>query len=235
MQLPEVAIFTSEPLNQKVIGLAPNQPIYRILVVEDLAENRLLLVGILSAIGFEVREATHGIEAIALWENWLPHLLLMDLRMPFMDGYTATKRIRENPKSQETIIIALTASVFNEDREKVLNVGCNDFISKPFQQKELFEKIAQHLEVQYIYQTIEESPQKSSVEILSVEALSEMSPQWLEEMYQAAYYLDTDVINELITQIPKSKASLSKALTDSINNFNCDRIMELIGSLEHLT
>jgi CheY-like chemotaxis protein len=157
---------------------------------------------------------------------------MMDLKMPLMDGYTATKRIRENTKSQETIIIALTASVFEEDREKVLNVGCNDFIRKPFQQKELFEKIAHHLGVQYSYQTIEESSKKSSVETLSVEALSEMSPQWLEEMYQAAYYLDADVMNELIAQIPKSNASLSKALTDSINNFNCDRILELIRSLE---
>jgi PAS domain S-box-containing protein len=234
VQLPQVAVFTSELVNQRVIGLAINQPPYRILVVEDLSENRLLLVGILSAIGFEVREATQGIEAIALWESWSPHLIMMDLKMPLMDGYTATKRIRENSKSQETIIIALTASVFEEDREKVVNVGCNDFIRKPFQQKELFEKIAQHLGVQYIYKTIEESPQKSSVELLSVEALSEMSPQWLEDMYQAAYYLDADVMNELIAKIPKSKASLSKALTDSINNFSYERILELIRSLEYV-
>ena len=233
VQLPQVAVFTSETLKQRVIGLAPNQMIYRILIVEDLAENRLLLAQTLTAIGFEVREATHGIEAIALWESWSPHLILMDLRMPLMDGYTATKRIRENPKSQETIIIALTASVFEEDREKVLNVGCNDFISKPFQHKELFEKIAQYLGAQYIYQTIEESPQKSSIETLSVEALSEMSPQWLEEMYQAAYYLDTEVMKELIAQIPESKASLSKSLIDSINNFNSDRIMELIRCMNN--
>ena len=129
-------------------------------------------------------------EAIALWESWSPHLILMDLRMPFMDGYTAIKRIRENPKNQETMVIALTASVF----EKVLNVGCNDFIRKPFQQKELFDKIGQYLGVKYCYQTIEESAHKSSLELLSVEALSEMSPQWLEDMYQAAYYL-ADVMN----------------------------------------
>lgn len=233
VKLPQVAVFISKPLNQRIISLAPNQPTFRILVVEDLAENRLLLVETLTAIGFEVREAIQGIEAIALWENWLPHVILMDIRMPLMDGYTATKCIRENPKSQETIIIALTASVFEDDREKVLNVGCNDFISKPFQQKELFEKIAQHLGVEYIYQTIEEIPKKTSVETLSVEALSEMSPQWLEQMYQAAYYLDNDVMNELIAQIPKSKASLSKALTDCINTFNSDRIMELIRSLEY--
>ena len=184
--------------------------------------------------GFEVREATDGMEAIALWESWSPHLILMDLRMPFMDGYTAIRQIRENREKRETIIIALTASVFKEDRENVLNMGCNDFIRKPFQQKELFDKIGQYLGVQYCYQTIEESAQKSSIELLSVEALSKMSPQWLEDMYQAAYYLDADVMNELIAQIPKSNVSLSRALTDCVNNFNCDRILELIRSLERV-
>ncbi|WP_343278999.1 response regulator [Kamptonema sp. UHCC 0994] len=155
----------------------------------------------------------------------------MDLRMPIVDGYTATKRIRENPKSQDTIIIALTASVFEGERENVLMTGCNDFMSKPFQQREIFDKIAKYLGVQYTYEVIEKYPPKLLVETISVEDLSVMSPQWLEEMYQAAYYLDTEAMNELVTQIPQSKASLSKALTDSIDNFNSDRIMELIRPL----
>ncbi len=231
VQLPPPKALPLEPLNQRVIGLAPNQPTCRILIVEDIAENRRLLFDLLTAIGFEVREAKNGIEALSMWENWLPQAILMDLRMPLMDGYTATKQIRENPKSDETIIIALTASVFKDDREQVLKSGCDDFIFKPFQQKELFEKLAQHLGLQYIYQAIEETPKKLSAETFSVADLSTMSPQWLEQMYQAAYYLDTDVMNELIVQIPESKSSLSKALTDSINNFNSDRIMELIRPL----
>ena len=82
--------------------------------------------------------------------------------------------------------------------------------------------------MQYIYEVLEPTSKKLLVETLSVEDLSVMSPQWLEQMYHAAYYLDTEVMNELILQIPESKASLSKALTDCINNFNSDRIMELI-------
>ncbi|HLO51786.1 MAG TPA: PAS domain S-box protein [Kamptonema sp.] len=231
VELPQAEPLPSESINQRVISLDPGQPTYRILVVEDLEENRRLLVEILTSIGFEVREATQGIQALSLWESWLPHLIFMDLRMPILDGYTATKRIRENPKSQETVIIALTASVFEEDREKVLRAGCNDFISKPFQQREIFDKVAKYLGVQYIYETVGQVPKKTLVETLSVEDLSVMSPQWLEEMYQAAYYLDTEAMNELVTQIPESKASLSKALTDAINNFNSDRIMELIRPL----
>ncbi|MEG4918001.1 PAS domain S-box protein [Microcoleus sp. B7-D4] len=231
VQLPQSASLPPESINQRVIGLAPGQPTYRILIVEDLEENRRLLVEILTSVGFEVREAKQGVEALSLWESWLPHLILMDLRMPIVDGYTATKYIRERPQSQETVIIALTASVLEEDREKVLRAGCNDFISKPFQQRELFDKLAKYLGVQYIYEVVEQTPQKPLVETVSVEDISMMPPQWLEQMYQAAYYLDTEVMNELILQIPESKASLSKALTDYINNFNSDRIMELIRPL----
>jgi PAS domain S-box-containing protein len=230
VQLSQVASLPSELLNQRVIGLAPKQPVYRILVVEDLEENRRLLVEILTSVGFEVREATQGIEALLISESWLPHLILMDLRMPMMDGYTATKCIREVPKYHEPVIIALTASVFEEEREKVLMAGCNDFISKPFQQRDIFDKIAQHLGVQYIYEGVDYSKIEEA-EILSIEELSAMPTQWLEQMYQAAYYLDTEVMNELITQIPESNVSLSKALSDAINNFNSDRIMELIRSL----
>lgn len=231
VQLPQVQPLLWESIDQRVIGLAPGQPIYRILVVEDLAENRRLLIDILSSVGFEVAEATQGVEALSIREIWPPHLIFMDLQMPVMDGYTAIKYIREHRKNPEPIIIALTASVFEEDREKVIMTGCNDFISKPFQEKEIFDKIARYLGVQYIYQVVEQRPKKLLVETLCVEDLSMMSPEWLEEMYQAAYYLDTEVMNELIRQIPESKAGLSRVLTDIINNFNSDRIMELIRPL----
>jgi CheY-like chemotaxis protein len=231
VQLPQVNSLTAEPLNQRIISLAPAQPIYRILVVEDIEENRRLLVEILTSIGFEVREATQGSEALSLLESWMPHLILMDLRMPVMDGYTATKLIRANPSFQNIVIIALTASVFKEEREKVLMTGCNDFICKPFQQKEIFDKLAQYLGVQYIYEPLEQSPKETLMETLSAEDLSIMPLQWLEKMYNAAYYLDTEVMNDLISEIPQSQDNLSKILSNSINNFNSDQIMDLIRPL----
>ena len=145
--------------------------------------------------------------------------------------HTAIKYIRKRPQSQETVIIALTASVFEEEREKVLMAGCNDFISKPFQQRDIFDKIAKYLPVQYIYEVVEQTPQKQLVETVSGEDISMMSPQWLEQMYHAAYYLDTEAMNELIEEIPASKPTLSSALIDAVNNFNSDRIMELIRPL----
>lgn len=231
VNLPQAVCLASELPQQRVIGIAAGQPTYRILVVEDLEENRRLLVKLLTSVGFEVREATQGVEALEMWESWFPDVIWMDLRMPIMDGYTATKRIREHPKGQETVIIALTASIFEEDREKALMAGCDEFMSKPFQERLVFDKLAQYLGVQYIYTVAGKEPQKLGVYTLSPEDIAVMSSEWLEEMYQAAYYLDTEAMNELIEEIPASKSTLSSALIDAVNNFNSDQIMELIRPL----
>ena len=231
VNLPQAVCLASELPQQRVIGIAAGQPTYRILVVEDLEENRRLLVKLLTSVGFEVREATQGVEALEMWESWFPDVIWMDLRMPIMDGYTATKRIREHPKGQETVIIALTASIFEEDREKALMAGCDEFMSKPFQERLVFDKLAQYLGVQYIYTVAGKEPQKLGVYTLSPEDIALMSSEWLEEMYQAAYYLDTEAMNELIEEIPASKSTLSSALIDAVNNFNSDQIMELIRPL----
>ncbi len=179
----EIAV-TSE--NYRAIALAPNQPHYRILIVDDYQENNQLLVKLLTPLGFEVRTAQDGQAGVALWEAWQPHLILMDLRMPVLDGYEATKLIRSkeklmqstaqasspefteqpssielsNPSSNEpTAIIALTANAFEETRIAVIAAGCDDFLRKPIQRKLLLAKLAEHLGVQYIYQ-VESSPQK---------------------------------------------------------------------------
>ena len=134
---------------RKVIGLAPDQPVYRILIVEDHKVNRLLMVKMLTSLGFQVNEAANGQEAVDLWREWRPDLIWMDIQMPIMDGYEATRRIKGN--RQAPIIIALTASAFEEDRAMILSIGCDDFVSKPFRQNVIVDKLAQHLGVRYVY------------------------------------------------------------------------------------
>lgn len=135
----------------RIIGLAAGQPNCRILVVEDKWANRQLLVQLLLPLGFEVKEATNGQEAIALLETWSPDLIWMDMRMPLMDGYTATQQIRAKNWHKPPIIIALTANAFEEERSIALSVGCDDFVRKPFQENIILEKIAEYLGVQYTY------------------------------------------------------------------------------------
>lgn len=145
---------TPEPPAQtfrQVIGLDCDQERYRILVVDDAVNNRRFLVTLLSEIGFEVREAENGQEAIALWSSWDPDLICMDMRMPVLDGYQATQQIKASLKGQETVIIALTASAFEEERQGILSCGCDDFLHKPFREEVLLEKISNHLGVSYRY------------------------------------------------------------------------------------
>ena len=89
--------------------------------------------------------------AIALWEEWSPHLIWMDMRMPVMDGYEATRRIKAHLQGQATVIIALTAIAFDEARVVCLSAGCDDFVSKPIQEQVVLDKLTQHLGVQYLY------------------------------------------------------------------------------------
>jgi len=135
---------------KRVIGLAPGQPTYRILVAEDKWANRQLLVRLLTPLGFDVREAKNGIEAVACCQEWHPHLVWMDMRMPEMDGYEATRRIK-SAGSPAPKILALTANAFEEERSVALEIGCDDFIRKPCQEDIILDKMAEHIGVCYAY------------------------------------------------------------------------------------
>ncbi len=311
------------PTNQiksRILALAPTEKAYRILVVDDSKESRLLLVKILTSLGFEVREATDGTEAIANWESWQPHLIFMDMRMPIMDGYEATriikareiehgkpaKTLRRFPKFKQlassgshylaggltdsgdcevlkvvrkaspteeatdvmgndpfsastlrsrsqtilappydfsgatqdcfntrTIIIALTASAFEEERQKILSIGCDDFIRKPFTQEVLLEKLSQHLGVKYDKVettntgTVDQPTQMfvNVAELLS--RLSQMSPEWLQQIHYAAASCSDELILELLKQIPADDGQLFQVLRDLANNYQFEKIMEL--------
>ncbi|MHC5937632.1 PAS domain S-box protein [Nostoc sp.] len=224
---------------RQVISLAPAQSEYRILVVDDSIDSRLVLIKILTSIGFAVQEATNGTEAIALWQTWQPHLILMDMRMPIMDGYEATKVIKAREETsipnRKTIIIALTANAFEEQREAMIKAGCDDYINKPFREELLLEKLSEYLGVQYIYQ--EESYQIADARQQEIEStltltdlvtlLSEMSPEWMKQVYTAAAQCSDDLILELIEQIPSENAALRNFIKNFAHDFQFEKIMEL--------
>ncbi|MGK7901142.1 MAG: PAS domain S-box protein [Hormoscilla sp.] len=225
---------------RKVIGLAPDQPKYRLLIVDDVKVSRLLLVKLLRRLGFEVREAENGREAIALWSTWVPHLIFMDMQMPVMDGYEATKRIKAHLKGEKTAIVALTASAFEEERNQMLSSGCDDFLRKPFQKEVLLSKIAEHLGVIYIYEESHQSieaigqPQVSaSGDDLKAASLSIMPADWIAEFHKAAVSGRDGRMLQLIEQIPESHANLAKDLTEKVDNFEFDRIVYLTEQIQN--
>ncbi|MEG4115080.1 MULTISPECIES: AAA family ATPase [unclassified Microcoleus] len=213
--------------HQRVIGLAPDQPRYRLLVVEDKWENRQLLIKMLEPLGFEVQQASNGQEGIALWESFEPHLIWMDLRMPVMDGYETSKHIKSQLKGQATVIIALTASAFEEERVVALSAGCDDFVRKPFREEELFEKMAHYLGVRYLYEPLVLPPEAETPAQVNRELLDVMSTLWREQLHQAATCVDGEQIVQLIQQIPPEHASLTVALTEMVNHYRFDRIVML--------
>ena len=213
---------------KQVVGLEPNQPSYRILVVDDRWENRQIVLQLLQPIGFEVQEATNGKEAIAIWEQWQPHLIWMDMRMPVMNGYEATEYIKSQLKGQTTYIIALTASTFEEERAIVLSAGCDDFVRKPFRETVLFDTMAQYLGVKYVYADNQKLEAIKPNFDLKPDALEIMPSDWLTQLQQAASELDEDVIFELLTQIPDEHTLLAQTLQNKVSDFDFEDIVNLV-------
>ena len=210
-----------------VIGLEPGQPTYRILVAEDLRENRLLLVRLLELVGFEVCAAENGKEAIALWSEWHPHMILMDIQMPVIDGYETTRQIRGREAGKDVVIIAVTAYAFEEDYTTSIQAGCNDHITKPFTEAILFDRIAHYLEVRYRYreEALPELDQQTLLQkSLTAKDLQVMSPEWIIQANQAALDLNDAQLYNLIAQIPNQEQVLADALKYLVDNFQMEAI-----------
>ncbi|MFB2972941.1 PAS domain S-box protein [Aerosakkonema sp. BLCC-F183] len=218
-----------------VIGLAPGQPHYRILVVDDRTENRLPMVRLLTQLGLQVKEATNGQEAVELWQEWQPDLTWMDIRMPVLDGYEATKQIRAMEGGQNSIIIALTAQASQSDRTLALTAGCNDYISKPFREQTLFLKMAEYLGLEYVYREEEKDRYSSSLSSLSSPAVSldpkllaALPEEWLTQLEDAALCGDDAEIAKLVDLLSPELAQLSTGLMELANQYQFEQIVKLI-------
>jgi CheY-like chemotaxis protein len=116
-----------------------------ILIVEDEPQNRKLFKDVLQYRGFAVLEARDGREGVSLARQHRPDLILMDIQMPIMDGISATRILKQDSVTQDIKVVALTANAMPGDREKILEAGCQDYISKPFRLHEFLEKIREYL------------------------------------------------------------------------------------------
>ena len=229
------------PPTRRVVGLEPGQPAYRLLVVDDFEVNRKLLVKIFRPIGFEVREAADGVEALAAWEEWEPHLIWLDMRMPVMDGYETTRRIKATTRGMATIVIALTASALEEDKAVILSEGCDDYMRKPFHEEDLLDMIAKHLGVRYVYEDIGPVATQGSTALepgaaggtasddASLAArLGAADPAWLAELEHAAILGDLEAIDRLAGQIAFQDSDLADAIIRLSRRFEQDRILAAI-------
>lgn len=225
--LPVVAVS-----DRRVIGLVPDHSHYRILVVDDQAENRLLIVRLLNQVGLQVEEAATGEMALQIWQQWQPHLIWMDIRLPGLDGYEITRRIRslEDVTVHSTIIIALTAQALPEDQALARSVGCDDYISKPFQQATLFHKLAKHLGMQLIYgedRTERCPPAPLPPATLTVDDFAVMPQAWVAAVERASTLGREAHLEALIRQIPSHYEELIQKLKSLIQAFDYGCISDI--------
>jgi PAS domain S-box-containing protein len=236
LQLAQGTDNAPQQLYRRVIGLAAGQPVFRLLVVEDNDNNRNLLVTLLKSVGFDVREAVNGREAVAIWQQWHPHLIWMDIRMPVMDGYEATAIIRsEMPRTDsgtDTKIIALTANAFEEDRLKVIEYGGNDFVRKPFRESEILEMLRKHLKVRYVFEQEEDLMPASRIGSTPDERLAfsikKLPEDLLTRLEDATELSDSSRIDQVIKEISTKDKQLSSVLSKLAANYAYDKILALI-------
>ncbi|MCP4121913.1 MAG: response regulator [Bacteroidetes bacterium] len=207
---------------------------YRILIVDDDSTNRQVLTTLLTPIGFEIREARNGREAIEVWNDWQPHVIWMDMRMPVLDGKEATKEIKRLAREQgrHAIILAISASSFDADVESILEAGCDDFVGKPFNESTIFDSLQKHLGVRYIYEDDErstvESERQTVEEMVRPERLSVLPAELLAALRQGAEDVDIEVLCKAIEQIRERDAAVADALVQLMENFEYDEILALL-------
>ncbi|WP_017296510.1 PAS domain S-box protein [Nodosilinea nodulosa] len=234
------AIAPAEP-PQRVRAIAPDQPKYRILIVEDNWANRVLLYNLLTDLGFDAQTATNGQEAVEQWRSWQPQLIFMDIRMPVMNGYEATQAIRQQeaslpqaqPRPLPTKIISLTAGVFQENQGESAQVGFDDFISKPIKETEITRAIAQHLGVRYLYDTdaVRSNSAAPSGIFLTIETLQALSLDWLTQFQRALIHLNQEQMLALIAELPPHQTSIAQALGRKVHDFDYELLLDLTQSI----
>ena len=215
-----------------IIGLEAGQPDWRLLVVDDNRENRLLLTNLLSSAGFTVQAANNGQEALDVFAAWHPDFIWMDMRMPVLDGYAATQAIRALPGGERVKIVAVTASVLTEEQGEILAAGCDAMVAKPFRDSEIFETMAQQLGVTYRYATESSPSEQQGTTALTAETLAALPPASLDDLREATLALDRAAALSAIESLAHSHPATAANLRQLVQNYQMGQLQELLTATE---
>jgi PAS domain S-box-containing protein len=215
--------------SRRVTGLQPGQPTCRVLIADDKHDNRILLTQMLGRIGFDVREVVNGEQAVQEFTKWHPQIILMDTRMPVLDGYEAIKRIRAKVDGKKVRIVSVTASAFDEDRKKAMENGADDFLGKPFREEVLLEKIKALIGVDYIYADEPSAllPEKDHADDVFQERVASLPEALIGQLHDATLSADLDRILDIIQQLEHHDANVAGKMRSLAENFDYQKVLEM--------
>lgn len=227
LSLPEADAPATSVEPSRVIGLAMGQPTVRVLVVEDNADSRELITLLLNNVGFDVRAVENGQQAIDCFQSWQPQFIWMDMRMPVLDGYRATKVIRSLPGGGQVKIVALTANAFREDRQAILEAGCDEMLSKPVDEYRLFQIMGDLLGLHYRFDDACAAPLAGQTAFDTALDLSPLGPALRNELAEAAELLDADVVQAIIERLRPDYPEQAKAIATWIDAYRFDVVAKV--------
>jgi len=175
--LPQVPLVGHSPARHRRRVVSVRGARRRLLVVDDKEDNRGLVRDLLMPLGFEILQAADAEACLRLAASARPDAILLDLRMPGMDGLEATRRLRAMAETRDVVIVAVSASAFEEHRERCLEAGANDFLAKPFRLERLLDLLRTHLGIEPIY---ENAPAEDPSAVAAARDLERVVPTALE-------------------------------------------------------
>ena len=232
LDLPEVFSMIPKQTEKRII-IGIDGPSRKVLVVDDQWENRSVLVNLLKPLGFEIMEASNGQESVEKARQFRPDVILMDLVMPVMDGFEATRSIRQVNELTDVIIIVTSASAFQQDQEVSLAAGCNDFLAKPIQLDEMLEKLREHLKLEWVYEVDRRPKTQEHLQVSEKTAQPLVVPPApvIKTLYEFTMQGHIDGIIEQATQLEKTDEKFKPFATELLrlaNEFQVRKIRELI-------
>lgn len=220
------AVRSPELETRAAVGLAPGQPEYRILIIEDQPENRLLLSGLMESLSLQAKVAMNGEQGLELFESWQPHLIWIAHRPPVADGFEIAKSIRRSPGNQMVKILALTRCDSKVLRQELLNAGMNDVVCMPFCTAEIHACLSNQLGVKFIYETAPEQQALSAK--LTPEMFLATPKELLKQLQDALESLDTEQIDHIIKEIGGYDQNLQVMLIKLTENFDYTAILKVL-------
>jgi signal transduction histidine kinase/CheY-like chemotaxis protein len=205
----------------------------KILAVDDRWENRAVLVNLLEPLGFEIFEASNGQEGLDQAIAVQPDLIITDLAMPVMDGFSLVQHLRQIPQFRDIVIIASSASVFDVNRQAAQQAGCDNFLPKPVQAEELLDQLQQYLQLSWIYEATAQPEPPDPIDAADFETWSVPPAVELAVLYKAAKQgrvsqIQTEV--NRIQQLDPTYMAFAQKLQALVNDFELQAIATLVES-----